>query len=255
VNHPEAVVPKVLQFHKVSPRFELGGTNNTPGQFESFLKLILDSGYSPVLPAQLAAGTVGRPIIISFDDGYRSLYDHALPILRRYRVPALVFLITDYIGRKNTWDLPVFGRREDHLDWPDIKTMKNAGIAFGSHTASHADLTRISPGQLQYELSHSRACIEREIGPIDSISFPFNRINESVKTAAGKAGYRFGFGGFSLNSYPMAIYKDAIYVTDNRHSLAVKLTERPRLCYRYERTKSMVINLFSMTTLLVRNYG
>ena len=246
---------KVFQFHKITRVFEFGGTSNTPEQFEAFVKMIVAAGHVPIVPSDLDKPQGPRPVIISFDDGYHSLHEHALPILLKHRVKALVFLITGYIGRKNVWDLALFGHREQHLNWPEIKAMRRAGIEFGSHTVTHADLTRLSDEQLDDELGRSKEVIEEKIGPIDSISFPFNRTSERVKTAAIKAGYRYGFGGFTNNSFPMAIYKDAVYITDNRRSLRVKLTESPRLVYRYECVKSRIINLFSMTTELVRRYG
>ncbi len=247
--------PKVFQFHKITREFEFGGTNNTPQQFEAFIKMIVEAGYTPIVPSDLDKPSGPRPVIISFDDGYHSLYDHALPILLKHGVKALVFLITGFIGRVNSWDFALFGHREQHLNWPEIEAMRQAGIEFGSHTVTHADLTRLTDEQLNHELRHSKKVIEDRIGRIDSISFPFNRTSERVKATAARSGYRYGFGGFTGNSFPMAIYKDAVYITDNRRSLRVKLTESPRLAYRYECAKSRIINLFSMTTELVRRYG
>lgn len=245
---------KTLQFHKISPCIELGGTNNTPAQFENFIRLLLENGFTPVVPSSLKEEVTLKPIIVTFDDAYQSVYEFAFPIMKQYDIKALIFLITDYIGRSNIWDLGIWGTKSRHLNWREILQMKDFGIEFGSHTASHVDLTRVSQARLEHELGHSKEIIEKQIGEIDSVSFPFNRVNENVLMAARKAGYTYGFGGFSNNSFPMPVYKDAIYVTDNSRSFKVKISEHPALLYKYEKLKSRLINLFSMTTILLRHY-
>ncbi len=242
---------KVLQFHKISPYFQLGGTNNTPKQFEDFIKLILENGYEPILPSALGHGNILKPIIITFDDGNRSIFEFAFPILKAYRIKALIFLIAGYIGQKNMWDLGLWGNREYHLSWEEILSMKSFGIEFGSHTMTHNDLTRLSYQELEYELNYSKEFLEKNIGRIESLSFPFNRVNKSVINAAYTAGYKYGFGGVKQNSFPMSIYKDAVYITDNLKSLKIKITESPALLYKWERIKTRTINFFSMATTLM----
>ncbi len=245
---------KVLQFHKILNRFYPGGTYNTPGQFENFIKTISNLGFVPVLPQDLKDEHIVRPIIITFDDGDVSLYQNLTPIVREYKIKVLVFLITGYIGKENRWDLPFLTPRGRHLDWNEILEMHAAGIEFGSHTVTHPDLTRLSQDELEYELNYSKEILEKNIGPIHSISFPFNRVNNPVINAARRAGYQFGFGGFSVNNFPMAIAKEPIYVTDNCRTLKIKITGRPKLFYQWERIKSRWINLFSLTTILLRHY-
>ncbi len=246
---------KVLQFHKISPRFEFGGTNNTPGQFENFVRFILASGFTPALPSDLEKNDIAKPIIITFDDGYRSVYDFAFPIIKRYSIKAIVFLITKYIGSKNLWDIGFFGQRDEHLSWTEITEMKKFGVEFGSHTVNHVDLTRLTRTRLEYELYYSKDFLEKEIGQVATVSFPFNRINHTVLEVTRQVGYRYGFGGFRNNSFPMPIYKDTIYITDNQRSIKIKLAESPKLLYKWERFKSRIINLFSMATVLMRQNG
>jgi peptidoglycan/xylan/chitin deacetylase (PgdA/CDA1 family) len=102
-------VVKAIQFHRVTPRFQFCGTWNYPGQFEEFIR-VLSHNFNVVLPGQATSG-----IVITFDDGDISIYNYAFPILKKYGVPAIVFLIVDYISRDDTWDITLTGRRSMHL--------------------------------------------------------------------------------------------------------------------------------------------
>ena len=235
---------KAIQFHRVTPRFQYCGTWNYPLQFEKFIDFI-HRDVKVVLPGE---GTSG--VVITFDDGDKSVYDYAFPILKKYGIRALVFLIVDYIGREDMWDLALAGRRSTHLSWDEIHDMNDWGIEFGSHTMSHRNLTKLAPDQVAYELAESKRVIEARIGPVDSISYPFNRVNQEVLRQVERAGYRFGFGGRGDGN--LLIKKEAVYVTDNIQSLGTKILERPRFVYQYDRIKQQVINYFTIATMLLK---
>ena len=101
---------KALQFHRITPKFQFCGTWNKPGQFEGFLEYLCKNGIETIVPGQKESG-----IVITFDDGEKSIYDYAFPILKNFGVKAVVFLIGDYNGRKNLWDITLTGRRVQHL--------------------------------------------------------------------------------------------------------------------------------------------
>lgn len=235
---------KAIQFHRVTPEVQFCGTWNRPGQFEDFIRSIRPMT-DIVMPWD---GTSG--VVITFDDGDASIYEHAFPILKKYGVRAVVFLVAGYIGRDDLWDLSPLGKRRRHLSWNEIMHMKERGIAFGSHTMSHRNLTRLSVHELDYELRESKRSLERRLGKVDCISYPFNRTNNTVLERVRAAGYRFGFGGPGRDD--LLIKKEAVYITDNVRSLRMKITERPPIAYRYERIKQQVINYFTITTMLVK---
>ncbi|MEO0137543.1 MAG: polysaccharide deacetylase family protein [candidate division WOR-3 bacterium] len=235
---------KALQFHSITKNFKFGGTWNYPAQLENFIKTIHKLGYEIVLPDMKKEG-----VVLVFDDGEENLYHYAFPILKKYRCPAIIFLIVGYIGKKNLWDISLFSRHH-HLNWRQIMEMKENGIAFGSHTMSHPDLTKLSAANLEYELSESKRILEKYLGPIDFISYPFNRVNQRVIKKVREIGYKFGFGGKGEDN--LTIKKEGVYITDNARSLKIKITEKPRSFYHYARIQQKVINLFSIATLLNR---
>ncbi len=234
---------KALQFHRITNKFQFCGTWNYPEQLNLFLKTILDCGYDIVLPGEDRDG-----IIITFDDGEENLYQHAFPVLKRYSCSAMIFLVANYIGKRNYWDISILGKRSYHLNWDQILEMRKSGIMFGSHTMSHRNLTRIDVQGLEYELFESKRILEKYLGEVDTISYPFNRINTTVLKKVAEAGYRYGFGGEGQND--LTIKKEAVYITDNPLTLKVKISENPSILYSYERFQQKVINYFTIATIL-----
>jgi len=74
-----------------------------------------------------AAAHAPRTFLLTFDDGYASLADHAYPVLERLGFTATTFVITDFIGRDNSWDVRYTWRRLPHLDWPEIERWQAEG--------------------------------------------------------------------------------------------------------------------------------
>ena len=138
-----------------------------------------------------------RPVIITFDDGYRSLYDKALPVLRRWGFSATVFVVTGLIGKTNAWDADEI--QEPLLSAGEILEMQSAGLAFGSHTETHPALTGIAPDRAESELAGSRAALESLLGrPVTTLCYPFAKQDKAVRRLAHSTGYRaavIGRGG------------------------------------------------------------
>ncbi len=236
---------KALQFHRITPKFQLCGTWNTPEQFRLFLDQLIDMGARVELPKKNDKG-----IIITFDDGEDTVYEYAFPILKKYGIRALVFLVVGYIGQDNLWDISMTGKRVRHLSWNQILEMKKWGIEFGSHTMSHRNLTLLSKQEVEYEIFESKRILDREIGGCRSISYPFNRVNREIVETTSKAGYEFGFGGDGQDL--LLLKKEGIYIIDTKKSLKTKVLEKPVIFYRYDRIKQKVINYFTIATMLSR---
>jgi peptidoglycan/xylan/chitin deacetylase (PgdA/CDA1 family) len=120
-------------------------------------------------------GTLPRkPIVISFDDGYRPQFTYALPELRRHGWPGLLNL-----------------KAEGSDLYPsNVEAMIHAGWELAAHTIHHLDLTTLDTEQLKEEVAGSRAMLRREYGvPVTNFCYPAGRFDETVIAAVKAAGY------------------------------------------------------------------
>jgi peptidoglycan/xylan/chitin deacetylase (PgdA/CDA1 family) len=237
----------ILLYHKVDKRFECGGTWVTPSQFEGHLRFLKEKRYDfCTLETLLAKGnTHGRRVAITFDDGYSALKEFAFPVLRDYCVPASVFVVTAFVGRKNLWDVNIGWRRFEHLGWRDIEAAAARGIRFYSHTATHRDLTRLGAEELSRELELSRETIENRLSQrAPYLSYPFGIYNAHVVEMVKKTGYEAAFTLFKRrgqNVDPLyCIERAAVYRIDTLGSLSRKLEGGPLA--GAERLKARAIN-------------
>jgi peptidoglycan/xylan/chitin deacetylase (PgdA/CDA1 family) len=195
------VIPPVLCYHKIERRRELGVTRLSPRRFAAQVQALARAGWRTISLREFEATARGErrarehDLLITFDDAYRGLRDFAFPVLRDAGFSAACFVITDFAGRLNTWDVAYGGRRFAHLAWRDIERWSERGIAFGSHTRTHPRLSWVDDDRLADELWRSRAALEAALGaPPTAIAYPFGAVDGRVAAAAMSAGYSLGFG-------------------------------------------------------------
>ena len=129
-----------------------------------------------------------RPVALSFDDGYRDLFEHAFPLLQMYRIPAIVFLVAQ--RNSNSWMCRDGTRPLELLSWRQVETMSDAGIDFGSHSLTHPQLVRCNDADLRAEVEDSKKIIEDRIGrAVQHFCYPYGRYDQRVEEAVRKAGY------------------------------------------------------------------
>jgi peptidoglycan/xylan/chitin deacetylase (PgdA/CDA1 family) len=194
------VIPPVLCYHKVEPRRELGVTRVAPHRFAAQMHALAAAGWRGISLLELEACIRGdrqagdRELFITFDDAYRGLRDYAFPVLRNVGFSAACFVITDFAGRLNRWDVAYGGRRFAHLAWRDIERWSAHGIAFESHTATHPRLSWVDGGRLVDELERSRCALTSALGAAPrAVSYPFGAVDSRVGAAARECGYSMGF--------------------------------------------------------------
>ena len=194
------MIPPVLCYHKIERRRELGVTRLSPARFAAQIHALASAGWRGIPLNQFAACIRGdrragrRELLITFDDAYRGLRDHAFPVLRDVAFAAVCFVITDFAGRLNRWDVAYGGRRFAHLAWRDIERWRAHGIAFESHTATHPRLPWLDHQRLVDELGRSRQALDAALGAAPrAVSYPFGAVDSRVARAAAQCGYSMGF--------------------------------------------------------------
>ncbi len=195
----------VLNYHQINDRDENSLTTNMD-QFQCQMKYLHENGYNTITPFQLADYLEGKsslpekPVLITFDDGYRDNYKNAYPILKEYGMTATIFLISDYI---NTYP--------NYVTWDEVHEMQENDIVMQSHTLNHEELTKIPQDQLYKYLTDSKLALEWYTKqPAEFIAYPCGSYSDAVIDSAKKAGYR---GAFTVN-YGLASKQENIYALD-----------------------------------------
>ena len=189
----------ILTYHKVSNKIGWGVTTVPVRFFYQQMQFLHENGFSSLSLADFsnehfATTDLSRKIIITFDDADLSVYENAFPIMKQFGFVGTVFVITDYVGKADTWDANPFGSYSRLMEWAHLRELVDQGWTIGSHTASHADLTALNEQQLWNELRRSKELLENKLAiEISAISYPFNRFNRRVLAAALRAGYEYGF--------------------------------------------------------------
>lgn len=217
----------ILSYHKIISRLEIGLNTLPPDRFRQQMYYLKDQGFQSITFRDVLNQNIPpHPLIITFDDGYSSVYQHALPVLQELGFRAVIFIISNYIGQANTWDANLLAIKFSHLDESQIKALADAGMEIGSHGVSHRALTFLPPEQLEYELIHSREKLTALSGKeIITFAYPFGVQNTVVQKAVQQAGYAFACvnmwgAGRKLNHYCLS--RIPVYRTDSLHSFKHK---------------------------------
>jgi len=222
---PPAARPPVLCYHRVGGPLELGVTRVASSIFARQMTTLARAGWKTLTldqfaerlrPGHSALRTPHSAFLLTFDDGYASLAEHVYPILADVGFTATTFLITDYVGRLNTWDVRYTWHRLAHLDWDTIGRWRARGFDFASHTASHQRLTRLSDAQAAAELERSRETLRRRLGleAARAVAYPFGARDERIERLANAVGYELGFGGVHGNGSRLALARLPVYLWD-----------------------------------------
>jgi peptidoglycan/xylan/chitin deacetylase (PgdA/CDA1 family) len=188
--------PPGLLFHSIIPSEKAFTPLSTisQGRFASVITALKSAGFSAQLVRDAEQCTdlerVKTPnpaMLLTFDDGCRSFYTTALPILENAGFKVTLFPVAGYLGSLSSWDvLPAF----QHLSVKEIREISDLGHEIGSHTLTHPSLTFLNDADLHKELHDSKSLLEDITGnAVSSLSFPFGCWNRRVWDSAREAGF------------------------------------------------------------------
>ncbi len=158
----------------------------TPARFEEQLQYLQAQGYQSVLLADIYTTlTTGRPlparpIVLTFDDGYRDAYTDALPLLLKY----------GFVGEFFVLATPAHYEAPQYLTWNNIREMAEAGMAMEAHGRDHYDLTGRSYEFLVYQILGAREAVEAHTErPVRFFCYPSGRYDAATVAVVESAGY------------------------------------------------------------------
>lgn len=143
------------------------------------------------------AASGSRLACITFDDGYASVHDAALPVLAEIGVTATVYVNSGWIGEARLASRATAGHYldEEFLATADVQRLVAAGWTIGSHGVDHFDLTVCSPSEVRRQLRDSKRDIERRIGSqCQHFAYTWGRNTPGLRAAVADAGYRYAAG-------------------------------------------------------------
>lgn len=193
----------VLCYHALSPDWP-AALSTTPERFEEQLELLVRRRYGGTTFGRAVREPPSqRAFAVTFDDAYRSVFELALPIMRRLGIPGSVFVPTRYAGSPQpmSWegiDQWAGGPHEKELlcmSWDQLGELAEHGWEIGSHTRSHPHLSKLDDERLTDELEGSRSdCAEGMGLPCDTVAYPYGDTDARVAAAARAAGYSAAAG-------------------------------------------------------------
>ena len=230
----------VLVYHHIQDPVK-SDVSCTPKQFEEQMNAILAAGFTPLRLSQVRNYLSGildikslKPVLITFDDGYESLHEFALPVSKKLKIPMTVFVVTSRIGKK-----PQFAR---YLSERQIREMADSGYwEFGSHSHDlHTDVLRIYNAfnikssdnpvleMIKRDLRLSSYRLKGLLGqrPL-AIAWPYGKYNNMITNVARKAGFKLHFtsnkGYNEKGGNPFAIKRIPVSSRDTAKSVLIKI--------------------------------
>ncbi|PYI45515.1 MAG: hypothetical protein DMF11_11740 [Verrucomicrobia bacterium] len=204
----------IFCYHRLVDKIRYPGTEITPAAFEAQMKELKDHGITVIGMQDLLAWKRGeknippRCAVITFDDGWKSQYEVAWPIMKKFEYPFTMFIYTEGVRGGS------LGGGEA-ITWEQLADMRDNGVDIEAHTATHQDLREghnimlASPGGkrtrtkltgpqyeqwVQSEVVGAKELLEQRLGiKVNCFAVPFGNYNEHVKELARNAGYEAMF--------------------------------------------------------------
>lgn len=232
-------MPVLMYHHMVPEGQDCNAMTITPGKFRADLDIILAKGYTPVLPGELAEGAPlpEKPILITFDDGYRSNYDLVYPILREYGVKACISIIVLMP------DLPT----DNFCTWEQLREMTDSGLVeVGSHSYR---LHNLGEDKGNYEKDGTNG-VERRPGEsdgdfqarvLDDIQKSHDRIAAELGSVTCFA-YPFGCTDPDAKALVDALFPVSLMTVPQCADLAKGLHDLPRYAVHMETNLADLLN-------------
>lgn len=176
----------ILMYHHINHRNK--HLSVKPENLDSQIKYLLDNGYKFIKLSEAfktfassssSTYPYDKTLVLTFDDGYRDFYTNAYPILKKYNVPAGLYVINQDIGRPGnvTWDM--------------VRQLHDEGLVeIGVHTVNHRPLSKLKQESAYYQMAKSKELLEAGLkAKVNTIIYPFGSFNANVKKQAKEIGF------------------------------------------------------------------
>lgn len=178
--------------------------NVSPDQLDQQLSYLSTHNYHAITLDELSDALDGKislppnPIVLTFDDGYRNFYENAFPLLKKYHMKAVQFVITQVLG------IPAY------LTWDQIIEMDKSGLVeIGAHTRHHPNLPDLSQKEIVDEIKGSKLDLEKRLKkPVHWFAYPYGSYSPFIIQTVRDAGFK----GAASTVYGTNQSKDNLYL-------------------------------------------
>ena len=181
----------ILCYHKIEPvpaGARIKGLYLEPGLFRQQIRELAEAGFS-FEPPGLSPGN--KAVAITFDDGFVSNLQFAVPSMREFGCRAINYLVADRIGQTSDWEGAEGGEARPLMDDSQIREWISAGNWIGAHTCTHPRLSRISRERAREEIIYGKKKLEDRFGlAIEHFAYPFGDYDAAVVDLVREAGFK-----------------------------------------------------------------
>ena len=179
----------ILMYHHVmeteaAKKILATNLNVPPDIFRTQIDYLLGKGYQIIGLDDMMSGIAGsflpaKPVVLTFDDGYRDFYDNVFPILKEKGVKATVFVISQFVGG------------ERYLVWAQVNELASSGLVLiGDHTLNHLSLSSQSREDQTNQIVSAKSVIEANIGrSVSFFAYPYGGSNQNAKEILKENGF------------------------------------------------------------------
>lgn len=243
----------VLMYHKI-PNEEIKSQHKifvTKDNFEKHLQFFKQKGFKTLTFSELEKFKTQeipfnqfpeKPLILTFDDGYRDNLENASPLLKKYNFKAQIFLLADPKIASNQWDISQTEPSHEIISGDERRHWILSAFEIGSHGFSHKKITEMSTEEAFAELRNSKLALEKEFQTsIQVYAFTYGDTNKEMAQLAESAGYSYAVntdtGGILIEESPYEIFRTNIFPNETNWTLFKKTSRWYRKYYRWKRKK------------------
>lgn len=231
--HPKWI--PVLMYHKI-PDQEIQSQHRifvTKDNFERHLQFFKNRGFTTLTLADIGSFMwqkksmhefPTKPLVLTFDDGYRDNLRNAQPLLQKYQMKATIFLLANHHILENSWDTQTGDSISEIMPFNEKLKLDKNTWEIASHGFDHLRLPEVSAELAKKEITESKIKLESEFKqPIFSFAYPFGVRSDAVAELTHQAAYKFAVntdqGALHLADAPYSIFRVNIFPEDSNFAL------------------------------------
>ena len=231
--YAEEIIIPILAYHNFTKN-EGSSYDMNIVEFEKQMDYLAAHNYSVISLSELLKGLKTgqlppKSIVITIDDGFKSTFTLAYPVLKKYNFPATLFIYTNFIEKNN-----------GSLTWGEIREMTKNNIEIGSHTLSHCNLLKYKKNEnyetylarIRREIFLSKEILESKIGSkVKFFAYPYGAYSPIIKNLVIQAGYEGILNANSMNNTltadPFSLNRQIIFSQSSFNSFIQILNQHP----------------------------